>query len=237
MNEAKDFLRELLHDTAASFPYISLVDIRAALSSRKILVKPATVNHYLHEMMKSGLVFNAGRGWYSRLSAPFALDRKPIRRFVKALEKRFPLLDFSCWSTAQIAAYSHHQLARFVSFVYVERDAMESVAEALREKGLTAFINPSQAEVGKNVRLAEGVVIVRPAITRAPVDEHYATIEKILVDLYMEAGALRLMDEAECRQISLNAVSSGRISISALRIYAEDRRRLPSEKIFGIEIN
>ena len=64
------------------------------------------------------------------LSEPLALDREPVRELVETLEKRFPFLEFSCWLTKQVAAYGHHLLARFTSFVYTEREAMESVADA-----------------------------------------------------------------------------------------------------------
>lgn len=221
----------------AGFPYFSLTAIRKDLEGHRGDVEPESLNRYLHELTKEGVIFDAGRGWYSTLREPFVLDREPVRGLVELLEKRFPLLDFSCWSTVQIAGYSHHQLARFVSFVYVEQDAMESVADALREAGLTAYLNPSQAEVEKSVRLADGTVIVRPAVTRAPVDGHYATIEKILVDLYVEADALRLIDAQEYRKTALNAVSAGRIKLSGLITYAEDRRSLRVEAIFGAPIN
>lgn len=226
-----------LSQAAPDFPYFSLVAIRKDLDGHRGAVEPESLNSYLHELTREGAIFDAGRGWYSTLPEPFVLDREPVRALVEKLEKRFPYLDFSCWSTAQIAAYSHQQLAKFVHFVYTERDAMESVAEALREAEFTAYINPAKGEVGRNVRLLDGVVIVRPAITRAPVDGKYAAIEKILVDLYIEAGGLRLMDEEEHERIVKNIITHGRISISTLVAYADDRRNVSGAEVLHSAIN
>lgn len=239
IRDAKTYLRTRtvpeLSKATAGFPYFSLAAIRKHLEGHPGDIEPESLNHYLHELTKDGVIFDAGRGWYSTLREPFALDRAPVRGLVELLEKRFPFLDFSCWSTAQIAAYGHHQLARFLNFVYADRDAMESVADALRESGQAVYLNPLPAEVGKNVRLSDGVVIVRPNITRAPVDGKYATIEKILVDLFKEVEALRLMDRAEYREIFSAVVSQGRIAISTLIAYAQDRRSIAPEEILGFK--
>ena len=237
----KEFLRfttvPRLSARTPGFPYFSLAAVRADIETHGQTAAPATVARYLHELGNEGILFTAGRGWYSTLRDPFLLDREPVRGLIESLEHQFPLLDFSCWSTAQIVPFSHHQLARFVTFVHVERDAMETVADALRQAGGPTYINPTQAEVGKNVQLSDGVIIIRPAISRAPVDGKYATIEKILVDLHVEAGDLRLMDEAEHRRILSNAVSQGRINVSALLSYASERRRVPAEEWFSGPIN
>jgi hypothetical protein len=239
-NEAKTYLRTRtipeLSAATAGFPYFSLAAIRKHMERCRTDIQPESLNRYLHELAKEGVIFDAGRGWYSTLREPFVLDRAPVRGLVELLGKRFPFLDFSCWSTAQIAAYGHHQLARFVNFVYADRDAMDSVADALRESGQAVYLNPLAAEVGKNVRLSDGVVIVRPNITRAPVDGKYAAIEKILVDLFKEAEALRLMGRSEYREIFSAVVSQGRVSISTLFAYAQDRRNIAPNEIIGIKI-
>jgi hypothetical protein len=122
-----------------------------------------------------------------------------------------------------VAGYGHHLLARFCNFVCTERDAMESVADTLRDGGRAVYVDPAKREVGSHVRLTDGVVIVRPLVTRAPVDGHYALIEKILVDLLKEADDLNLMDRAEFMEIEKNVVSGARIAVSTMLGYAERR--------------
>jgi hypothetical protein len=240
IRDAKTYLRlraiPKLSQARANFPYFSLAEARPDLEGNQKGVEPESLNRYLHELTKEGVIFNAGRGWYSTLQEPFNLDRTPVQGLVELLERRFPFLEFSCWSTAQIAGYSHHHLARFTHFVHLDRDAMESVADALRESGRTAHIDPEKSEIGKNLQLTDGVVVVRPAVSRAPVAGKYATIEKILVDVLVEAADLNLIDEAEHRRIVENALSRRRISIAAMLSYAQ-RRGIPERRLIRNEPN
>jgi len=119
---------------------------------------------YLHEFTRHGGIFSAGRGWYSTLSKPFVLDREPVSSLVQQLNQTFPFLEYSCWSTEQIRTYGHHLLARFVTFVHTDRDAMSSVFEFLRNQGYDAHLNPrGQAARGFTVR--ERTIVVRPRVT------------------------------------------------------------------------
>jgi hypothetical protein len=67
-------------------------------------------------------------------------------------------------------------------------------------------------------------VVIRASITREPVDGYYATIEKILVDLFIERDRLLLMDEAEYVRVFRNLVLSHRINMARLLEYAERRK-------------
>lgn len=112
---------------------------------------------------------------------------------------------------------------------------METVAEAPRKTGWTVYLHPTQQETAKSFRLAEKTVVVRPAVSRAPVDGKYATIEKILVDLCAEAAALRLLDAGEYHQrLVANLAGRERISVATLAQYAERRNLKLSEVLAGI---
>ena len=124
----KQVLRvECLSALGSQSKYYSVETVKVWLNRRKLQCPPATLNRYFHEFTRAGLVFAAGRGWYSTLATPFTLNREPVDGLIQELKKKFPLLDFSCWSTEQISGAMHHLLSRFVTFVYVETDARESV--------------------------------------------------------------------------------------------------------------
>lgn len=40
----------------------------------------ATINRYLVDFGKEGIVFGAGRGWYSFVKESFELDRQPVKK-------------------------------------------------------------------------------------------------------------------------------------------------------------
>jgi hypothetical protein len=237
---AKEFLRTQtiprLAKAYPDFPYFSLEAMRADLKAHRISVGAATLPRYLYDLVSEGVIFDAGRGWYSTLASSFVLNTVPVGELVQLLEPRFPFLDFAAWSTEQIAPYGHHLLARFVSFVYADKDAIESVGEALREAGYGVFVNPSKADRTKNFRIKDKTVVVLPQKSDSPLDGKFAAIEKIMVDLYRESQTFNLVDMHEFRRIVLNIIGRFRISVGALVRYAE-RRDLTLDEFLGRRIN
>lgn len=186
-----------------------------------------TLNRYLVDFGKEGILHSAGRGWYSFIEQSFELDRQPVKKIFRAIEKKYPLLSFSVWSTEQLKSFFHHMLSRFVTFVYVDRDAMGGVFDFLKDLGYDAWLNPRGNDARK-FTIGKKTVVVRPAITREPLSGHMADIEKILVDLLVEVSALNLMDEDEHSRVLGNVLAAGRVDVGALLNYAK-RRKLKLE--------
>lgn len=222
--ELKGFLREVcLPDLKAKYAYFNVETLRAYLDGQKIPWKSATLNRYMAELTEGGFVFDAGRGWYSALANPFVLDTAPVQELIALLEKRFPLLDFSCWSTRQIASYGHHLLAKFVTFVHTERDAMESVHEFLREAGFDSHLNP-RGEAARKFSVRDRTIVVRPKVTTQPVAEHLVPVEGLLVELFVESRNLSLMDASEFFSLFENLSRQARIPMALLLEYAGKRK-------------
>ena len=135
-----------------------------------------------------------------------------------------------------IERYGHHLLASFVAFVHTERDSMETVVEALRKSGWTAYLHPTRLEAAKSFRQSDKTVVVRPAVSRAPVDGKYATIEKILVDVCAEIASLQLLDAGEYQRLVANLAGRERISVATLAQYAK-RRNLKLQEVLPGVIN
>jgi len=186
-----------------------------------------TVNRYLVDLRKEGILYGAGRGWYSFVKQSFKLDRKPIKKIAVAIEKKYPLLSFSVWSTDQLKSFAHHMLARFVTFIYLNRDDMSGVYDFLRDSDYDVWLNPRGNDARK-FSIGEKTVVIRPAITRESSSGHAANIEKILVDLFVEAHTLNFMDEDEYYRITENILTVGRVDIGSLLNYAK-RRKLKAE--------
>jgi hypothetical protein len=221
----KEFLRkECLPALAARSPYFSLKDVRAYLATHSVACREELLREYLSEAMRTGAVYDAGRGWYSRLAEPFKLNTKPVAALARRLEKQFPLLEFTCWSTEQICGYGHHLLAKFVSFVHTDRDAMESVWEFLRDAGFDAYLNP-WGQAAREFAIRGRTVVIRPAISKQPTGPgHFAPIEKLLVDLAAETPLLHLTDESEAQTMITNALEGGRVQVPVLLGYAKRRK-------------
>ena len=74
-------------------------------------------------------------------------------------------------------------------------------------------------------------MVVRPKVTTQPVDEHFVTIEGLLVDLFIESRALALMDAGEYFLVFRNATGQGRISIARIVDYVRQRQPATDELI------
>ena len=224
--DAKSVLRDhILAELGRRNPYISLDAIRAELTARRLEVETDTLQRYLHEFGAAGFIHDAGRGWYSTLAQRLVLDRAHIAPVVTLIEQAYPLLTFAVWSTQQINPWMHHLLGKFVTFVYVEKDAVGAVWELLKEKGYDAHRDPTKKEATKNFAVHDNTIVIRAGgISQAPVDGHYATPEKLLVDLVAEADALPLIERAELDGVFSGAIGSGRIDMPVLLKYSSRKR-------------
>jgi hypothetical protein len=224
--DAKTILRDhILAELGRRNPYISLDAIRAELTARRLEVETDTLQRYLHEFVAAGFIHDAGRGWYSTLAQRLVLDRAHIAPVVTLIEQAFPLLTFAVWSTQQINPWMHHLLGKFVTFVYVEKDTVGAVWELLKEKGYDAHRDPTKKEATKNFAVHDNTIVIRAGgISQAPVDGHYATPEKLLVDLVAEADALPLIERAELDGVFSGAIGSGRIDMPVLLKYSSRKR-------------
>ncbi len=187
-----------------------------------------TLNRYLVDFNKESILYGAGRGWYSFIKQSFELERQPVKKIVTAIGGKYPLLSFSVWSTEQLKSFAHHMLARFVTVVYVGRDAISGVYDFLKDTGYDVWLNPRGNDARK-FSIGEKTIVIRPAISRERSSDHFADIEKILVDLFVEAAALNLMDEDEYYRILGNILTAGRFDVGALINYAR-RRKLKTER-------
>jgi hypothetical protein len=233
MNKKQILFSHILVELKEQTAYFSLAAVKRALAEAEIELSDDTLREYMSAAMKTGIVGNAGRGWYSRHTVPVSLDPKPVTKIIRAVKKAFPLLDFCCWSTVQFNPFALHLIGQPTTFLYAESDALEAVAGFLKKEGWDAWSNPAKAEAERFVRPGEKTVILRPAKSAQPeAREHVATIEKALVDLLIEANKLQLMDETEVQRIIDGVLGAGLLQLTVLFGYAEDlKKKLESAEI------
>jgi hypothetical protein len=215
----------LIRKYAQKRRYFSFGDITMDLGLDK-----GIVNDYLCEFKKEKVIYGAGRGWYSTIAQPFELDTEPVQEVIDIIKKKYHLLKFSCWSTRQINRFTHHMLAKYATIVYMDWDSMPVVYDFMKDSGYDAWLNPRGKEA-ERFSVGDKTVVFRPAITREPRDGYYATIEKIMVDLFIEGEDLYLMSEYDI--VKKGILDDGRIDVAALLAYAR-RRKIPVEKVFRL---
>lgn len=225
MRSAKTTLfSQVLPQLKEAKPYFTTAAVVQRVKGLGLKISEGTLPVYLSEATANGLVHDAGRGWYSRFSQPVPLDGKPVAKLVRAIEKAFPLLDFSVWSTAQINPWMHHLLAQPVAFVYALSDALESVGDTLRTQGWEVAVDPGKKNGPKVIRPGEKMVVLRPTHSKQPPPAgRQARIEQILVELLIEADRLALMDDSEIQGVIKSILGQYLVQVAELKTYADFR--------------
>jgi hypothetical protein len=225
MNFKSILFNRVLPELKTASPYFTVAAIKQRAQALDSEINLDSLAVYLTEATASGLINDAGRGWYSRLSERVPLDAKPIAKLIRAVEKAFPLLDFTVWSTAQINPWMHHLLAQPVAFLHAPADALESVGDKLRELGWEVAVDPGKKEGPKIVRPGEKMVVLRPTLTKQPASQgRQDAVEKVLVDLMAEARRLSLMDQSEAEGVVREILSRHLVQVSEMQSYAKFRK-------------
>ena len=217
-------LKDTLLHVLNSAKYTSVNGLRKRLGKTKKKILSTSLYTTLYRLVGSKTLFDAGRGWYSTIPTPFKPQYDSVKAIAEHVEKQFPQLQFSIWSSEQLQPFAHHLMSRFTTFLYTESDAIVPVTEFLQKQRHTVYPNPKQTEVEKFVIASDRRVIVRQLVTEEPVEGHFATIEKTLIDLFLEKDRLLLMDQAEFKRIFANIIFAHRINMGRLFRYAERRK-------------
>jgi hypothetical protein len=220
----KNSIKNRIYTYASNKSYFSLRDLHKYFKKINFKYSDESLKKSLYRMRKDEIIYSAGRGWYSTLEQKFELDKNPIRKIAELISRDFPLLEFSCWGTEQLKSLFHHLPTQFVTFISSEKDYLESLREILENHNYNVFINPLKSEAEKFFHIKDQTAILRPSITKGePKDGHFAKIEKIVVDLYMEIKKVNLMDREEFKRITSNIFNNFRINIADMLEYAERR--------------
>lgn len=226
MTSNKDTLFcELLPALMAQQNYFRYSAIQEAVDDSELKITDGSLKQYINEAVHRGVLYDAGRGWYSRLGEPVQLERQAVAKLIRAVEKSFPLLDFSVWRTTQLNPWLHHLLAQPVHFLNAPTDALDTIGETLRDNGWEVAVNPPPSTARQLARPGNKMVVLRPTLSRQPApNNRQAPIEQILVDLLAENPHCGLMDDAEAKDTVARIINSYLIQVSGMQRYAESRK-------------
>ena len=223
---AKTTNREYIINYAKNKYYFHINDLIEYFTKRNIKFKKNSLKQYLYILRKEKFIYEAGRGWYSTVKDEFKLDTKSVEKIMRLIKNKFPLLEFSCWGTEQLRGFFHHLPSQFITFIYVDKDFLQSVKDFLIENNYNVYLNPYKIEAEKFVELKTKTIILRPTIfSRVRKEKNRAKIEKILVDLFMEIKKIGLIiDEEEYKKIFFNIILNYRVNIAEILDYAYSRK-------------
>jgi len=231
-------IKEYIIDYAKDKYYFHINDLKKYFTEKGIKFEEDTLKKYLYLLKNNKVIYPAGRGWYSNIQKEFELNIEPTEKIAKLLIEKFPLLEFSCWSTEQLKGFFHHLPSQFVTFIYTDKDFLSTLRDFLTENYYNIYLNLSKNEAEKFIELKTKTIILRPSVSsRISKEKNLIKIEKILVDLFMEMKKVSLIDKEEYIKIVSNIILNYRINMAEMLDYAHNRKIKDEIKNLFIEIN
>jgi len=219
-------IKESIVNYARDRHYFQIKDLKRYFTEKGIKFEEDTLKKYLYLLKKNEVMYPAGRGWYSNIQKEFELNIEPTEKITKLLIEKFPLIEFSCWSTEQLKGFFHHLPSQFVTFLYTDKDFLSTLRDFLTENYYNIYLNPSKIEAEKFIELKTKTIILRPSTSsRVSKEKNLTKIEKIIVDLFMEMKKISLIDKDEYIKVASNIILNYRINMAEMLDYA-DRREI-----------
>jgi len=196
-------------------------------------VSEASAHVMLNRLVKQGMLLKTGYGQYAlpdKGKLPFGYKPSEEEREVaRQIRVQFPFADFCVWKPSALVPYMHHIPALHMTFVDIERVAMESAFLTLQSNNpsMHILLNPTVKECERYITTEE-LLIVRPLVNEAPVTEvdgiPVPTLEKMLVDAVGDKEMV-FAQGSELYTIYENAFSSHTVNKARLLRYASRRNR------------
>lgn len=212
--------KALVREYAVSHRYFTLEEIMRVSG-----VSVQIAKNYLHELKQQGIVFPAGKGIYSSVAKVFTPDEKNrVVEIRQMLKKEFPYLDFIIWNTICFQPYYHHQQTHHITFVEVEYDGVHSVFERISRDYRHVLIEKTSRVPPDSFDITRNPIVVRLLIKGSPRDGHAATLEKMLVDLFVIKDKYFTMPNADYWELWKSIDDFYRVNVGDIVRYAKSRR-------------
>ena len=196
-------------------------------------VSEASAHVMLNRLVKQGTLQKTGYGLYAlpeKSKMPFVYKASEAEKSVaQQIRKKFLFADFCVWSPSALVPYMNHIPALHITFVDIERVAMESAFLTLQSNNpsMHILLNPTAQECERYITTKE-LLIVRPLVNEAPITEvdgtPVPTLEKMLVDAAGDKE-MAFAQGSELYTIFETAFRSHTVGKARLLRYASRRNR------------
>lgn len=194
-------------------------------------LKMSTVNWRIYTLVQAGILVRIGRGKYSlENQQKFIIDIHPKLETLNSLMKtNFPFLRYCLWSSSVYREFMLHQPVKNILIIEVEYDAREAVFHLLKEAGYSVFLDPGKDFLDRYFSELKELFIIKTLVTEAPVQMVQgvptSTLEKLLVDLFIDTEILDAQQDAEKDRIFRGVYDTYIINENKLLRYAARRRK------------
>lgn len=189
-----------------------------------------TLNAYLYNLKKEGVINNLSRGIYTKGKIEtFSPKINPkLKKIAARIHKTYPFTNYCVWDSSWLNDLMRHQPFKHFAIVEVEKIAAEQVFNDLNNNFPNVYINPDNTFFDRYISVLDNVVIVKNLNSEAPTlklnELTIPTLEKILVDILIDDN-LFAAQQGELDFIFKSAFDKYAINESKMKRYAARRNR------------
>lgn len=195
-------------------------------------LKETTFSWRIFNLKKKGVIRSVSKSEFSLSYKPVfkpQVDRK-LADIFKDIQTEFPHVKHCVWSSGWIVDFMLHIPPVNWNFVEVEKNAVDSVFSFLQEKKIKSlFIRPSEKEMNWYLNETKNATIVRSLVSLAPIQKSknvkIPTLEKLLLDTFVDENIFTAFQGQELAVIFNNAYQRYQINFSKMIAYAKRRGR------------
>ena len=165
------------------------------------------------------------------------------KQIYNLIKKEFPFINFIVWKTEVLNEFTLHYVMNNYIIIEVEKIAIETIVNLLKIGYLKKYTIITQKIFVNNRELyanTENLIIIKPLNVRSPLmtekDKKYITIEKIMLDLYVDKLFLQYQGQ-ELHTIYENIFEKYDIDFKKLIKYAKYRTNIKEYKKFLDSLN
>jgi len=238
----KDFFINQLKQRFENQTYITREELIDFYRSFEPDLNDSTFNWRIYSLKEKNLLKPVRKGIYIFSDKPrFQPQVEPkLKEIYGKLSKHFPAARHCVWSTRWLNDWMIHQPGRFLLLIEVEAVALESVFYFLKdEKYKNVYLNPDDNMLDHYIYEQTESIIVKQLITKAPLQKikmiAVPTLEKILVDLFIERKIFAPFQGGELVNIYDDLYKNYHLNITKLLAYA--RRRTKEHELLDFITN
>lgn len=184
------------------------------------------------DLRKRNIIRDVKKGVYT-LSTQHAFEpalTDTVKSISKIIRQQYDAHFYNIWDTNWLNEFLELQTTTAMVVLEVEKGYMDSAFFTLKDNGFTeTFIKPDENLIEKYVSEAKHPVIIKPFLSRPPVQLIdgiiVPTLEKVLVDIYCDDQIYYAFQGNQLQHIYRNATTKYSLNFSKLFNYAKRRSR------------
>jgi Ni,Fe-hydrogenase maturation factor len=203
-------------------------ELKQVLSIGNPKMKESTFGWLIYNLIKDHTISRYSRGQFvvtasgSQRNKYKSFHSDELNDIIRYLKKKYPLLDYVIWETHAYNEFANHQMARNCIVVEVEAQFEEAVFDALKSNyDYMTLYKPTDKEL--TLYPDATTIVVCKLTSEAPIENHEAFIEKLLVDLYANKYIRYMVNRGDYDIIFEMAFEKYDVNSAAMLRYAKRR--------------